>query len=92
MGKGTSSSMYIARGVNAIKNMMGIKYEVTPMGTLIESENLEKIFEASKKIIDAVHDTGTQRIETVLKIDSRYDKSYSLKEKLDSLKNHMTTI
>ena len=84
----TSLSKYIARGVDALKDVKGIKYEVTPMGTLIESEDIDRVFEASKVVMDALFKMGVQRVEAILKIDERHDKKDSLKDKLDSIKKH----
>ena len=85
----TSASFYIAKGIEAIQNLEGVRYEVNAMGTLLESENVDKIFEASKRIMEAIHNSGVQRVEIVLKIDSRKDKDSKLEEKLESLKKHL---
>ena len=85
----TSASFYIAKGIEAIQNLEGVRYEVNAMGTLLESENVDKIFEASKRIMEAIHNLGVQRVEIVLKIDSRKDKDLKLEEKLESLKKHL---
>ena len=85
----TSASFYIAKGIEAIQNLEGLRYEVNAMGTLLESENVDKIFEASKRIMEAIHNSGVQRVEIVLKIDSRKDKDSKLEEKLESLKKHL---
>ena len=85
----TSASFYIAKGIEAIQNLEGLRYEVNAMGTLLESENVDKIFEASKRIMEAIHNLGVQRVEIVLKIDSRKDKDLKLEEKLESLKKHL---
>ncbi len=90
MGTGsTSASFYIAKAIQSIQNIEQLRYEVTPMGTLLESENIEKIFEASKKIMETVHNLGVMRVEVVLKIDSRNDKSTKLEDKLESLNKHL---
>ena len=90
MGTGTTSvSFYIAKSIESIQNMDGLRYEITPMGTLLESENPDKIFEASKKMMEVVHNLGVMRIEVVLKIDSRNDKTTKLEDKLESLKKQM---
>jgi len=90
MGTGnTSASFYIAKGIEAIQNLEGIRYKVTPMSTLLESEDVEKIFAASKKIMTAIHNLGVFRVEVVLKIDSRNDKSAKLEDKLESLKKYL---
>lgn len=85
----TSASFYIAKGIETIQDLDGIRYEVTPMGTLLESDNVDKIFDASKKILEAIHNLGVQRVEVVLKIDSRKDKDVKLEEKLESLKKYL---
>lgn len=85
----TSASIYIARGIEAIKNFQGVRYQITPMGTILESDNIDKIFEASKRVIEAVHMMGVKRVEAILKIDSRNDKSSTLEEKLDSVNKHL---
>ena len=84
----TSLSKYIAKGVDALKGVKGIKYEVTPMGTLIESDDIDRVFEASKVVMDALFKMGVQRVEAILKIDERHDKKDSLKDKLDSIRKH----
>jgi len=90
IGTGTTSiSFYIAKSIEAIQNIDGLRYEITPMGTLLESENSDKIFEAAKKMMEIVHNLGVMRIEVVLKIDSRNDKIITLEEKLESVKKLM---
>ena len=85
----TSASFYIAKGIEAIQNLDGVRYEVNAMGTLLESENVDKIYDASKRMMEAIHNSGVQRVEVVLKIDSRKDKDSKLEEKLESLKKHL---
>ena len=85
---GTSSpslSKYIANGLKNLKKIDGIRYQVTPMGTMIESEDIDKIFEASKVIANAMFEMGVARIETIIKIDERRDKNRSLEDKLKSI-------
>ena len=85
----TSASFYIAKEIEAIQNLEGVRYEVNAMGTLLESENVDKIYDASKRMMEAIHNLGVQRIEVVLKIDSRKDKDSKLEEKLESLKKYL---
>ncbi len=90
MGTGsTSASFYIAKGIEAIQNLEGLRYEITAMGTLLESDNIEKIYEASKKIMEVVHNLGVSRVEVVLKIDSRRDKEATLEDKLKSVRKYL---
>ncbi len=90
MGTGsTSASFYIAKGIESIQNLEGLRYEITAMGTLLESDNIEKIYEASKKIMEVVHNLGVSRVEVVLKIDSRRDKEAKLEDKLESVRKYL---
>jgi len=90
MGTGsTSASFYIAKGIEAIQNLEGLRYEITAMGTLLESDNIEKIYEASKKIMEVIHNLGVSRVEVVLKIDSRRDKEAKLEDKLESIRRYL---
>lgn len=85
----TSISIYIARAIEAISDFKEIKYQLTPMGTVLESDKIEKIFEASKIIIDTVHRMGVKRVEAILKIDSRTDKDQTIESKVNAVTRHL---
>lgn len=55
------------------------------MRTMIESDNIDKIFEASKSISNAIFEMGVTRVETILKIDERRDENHFLENKLKSI-------
>jgi len=81
---GTSLSKYVAAAVSALDND-GIKYELTGMGTLLESDDLEKIFTAIKTAHEAVFNTGAERVATSIKIDERRDEDKTIKDKVSSV-------
>jgi uncharacterized protein (TIGR00106 family) len=85
----TSVSIYIARAIEAINDFKDVKYKLTPMGTVLESDRLEKIFEASKIMTDTVHRMGVKRVEVILKIDSRADKNQTIDSKVDSVNKYL---
>ena len=85
----TSMGIYVAAAIAAINEIKGLKCEVTPMGTVIEADNLEPIFEAVKAAHEALTVKGIQRIESTLMIDDRRDKTRTMKDKVDSVKNYM---
>ena len=85
----TSASFYIAKAIEVIQNFKEIKYEITPMGTIIESDSLSKVLEATEKMSEAVHNLGVGRVEIILKVDSRRDKDKTMQEKIDSIKEHL---
>ena len=84
MDKGPSLSRYVRRAVESIKDS-GIEYQVTPMGTVLQSDDIQKIFDCSKAAIEAVRSEGSERISLTLKIDIRYDKEISFESKLKAL-------
>lgn len=85
----TSISFYIAKAIESIQKMENIRYEINAMGTTLESDNIDLIYDASKKMMDVVHNLGANRVEVILKIDSRQDKHVKLEKKLESIKKHM---
>ncbi len=82
--KGPSLSIYVKKAIQAVKST-GLRYQVTPMGTVLESPTLEGLFEAASKAVEAVRDEGAQRISLTLKVDIRYDKDITMSSKMASL-------
>jgi uncharacterized protein (TIGR00106 family) len=80
----TSLSEYIAAAVAALDSD-GIKYELTGMGTLLESDDLEKIFSAISAAHEAVFEKGAERVATSIKIDERRDEERTIKDKISSV-------
>lgn len=87
--KTTSLSFYIAKSVESIKNIDNLRYEINSMGTILESNDIDVINKASKNMIETVHNLGINRVEVILKIDSRTDKHVKMEEKIDSIKKQM---
>ena len=85
----TSASFYIAKAIESIQNMDNLRFEINSMGTVLESDSIDVIYEASKKMMETVHNLGIARVEVVIKIDSRRDKQVKMEEKLDSIKKHL---
>ena len=87
--KTTSASFYIAKAIESIKNIDNLRYEINSMGTILESDNMDVINKASKSMIDVVHHLGINRVEVIIKIDSRIDKQQRMEEKVNSIKKQM---
>ena len=84
----TSISIYIAAALAALEET-GVKYELSGMGTMLESDDPGKLFEAAQKAHEAVFDLGAKRVATSLKIDDRRDQKGSLKQKVVSVKEKL---
>ena len=85
----TSASFYIAKAIESIQNRKHLRYEINSMGTVLESDSIDIIYEASKKMMDTVHNLGIDRVEVVIKVDSRRDKHVKMEEKLESIKKYL---
>ncbi len=85
---GTSLSQYIAAAVSALDEV-GIKYEVSGMGTLMETNNPEELFKAIKAAHEAVFTEGANRVATSIKIDDRRDTERTMKDKVTSVKKKL---
>ena len=85
----TSLSFYIVKSIESIQDMDNLSHQVTPMGTILESNDLGKIFEATKTMSETIHRLGVKRIEIILKIDSRTDKSQTANQKMESLNKYL---
>jgi uncharacterized protein (TIGR00106 family) len=85
----TSMGSYVATAIAALNEVDGLKCEITPMGTVMEADNLEPIFEAVKAAHEALTVKGIQRIESTLIIDDRRDKPRTMKDKVDTVKKYM---
>jgi uncharacterized protein (TIGR00106 family) len=87
----TSLSEYIAAAVAALESD-GIKYELTGMGTLLESNDIEKIFSAITAAHEAVFETGAERVATSIKIDERRDKEKTIHDKISSVTHRLEQV
>jgi uncharacterized protein (TIGR00106 family) len=85
----TSVGRYVAAAIAALKAVKGLEYEVTPMGTILEADDLETIFEAVKVAHRAVIGMGVSRVESILRIDDRRDKPRTMKDKVEAIKRYM---
>ncbi len=86
----TSASFYIAKAIESIQNIENLRYEINSMGTVLESDSIDIIYDASKKMMETVHNLGIARVEVVIKVDSRRDKHVKMEEKIDSIKKQLS--
>jgi len=85
LGTGTPSvSKYVAGTIKTLQREKGIKYEITPMGTVIEGD-LDKILAVVKEMHEETFTQGVARVVTIIKIDDRRDKKSSMSGKVESL-------
>jgi len=83
----TSASKYVAKCLDVARKS-GLKYEITPMSTVIEG-NLEKILEVIRKMHEVPFNEGAQRVVTTITIDDRRDKKITMEYKIKSVQKKM---
>lgn len=84
----TSVSPYVARCHEILKGRSGIKYQLTPMATILEGE-LERLFEVIAELHGVPFDEGAKRVLTTIVIDDRKDKKLSMEGKTRSVEERL---
>ncbi|MGB9936560.1 MAG: MTH1187 family thiamine-binding protein [Methanobacterium sp.] len=84
----TSISEYVAAAVSILEEK-GIKYEINGVGTLIETDDSQKLFDAVKAVHEAVFNEGAKRVSTHLKIDDRRDSEKTMQQKVESVEKKL---
>ncbi len=82
IGQGTSVSRYVKAAIRSFSRLDGLEYEVNPMSTVMESENLETILAAVGLAHEAVRDLGAKRVSSLVRIDERLDKPRKMRDKV----------
>ncbi len=80
----TSMSDHISEAVKAIERS-GVKYQLTPMGTVIEVSSIDEAFGVIKDAHEALVKKGVKRVVTHLTIDDRRDSPKGMAEKVESV-------
>lgn len=90
--QGTSIGKFVAEAIVKINKIDGLKCEVTAMGSILEADNLDKIFEAVKIAHESLIAMGIKRVESTLRIDDRRDKSRTMKDKVEAVNKYLSQI
>lgn len=85
LGKGTSVSRYVKIALESLTKEHAT-FETNAMSTVIQTKDLETLFNIIQKAHQAVADAGADRIITEIKIDDRRDKQATIDTKLQSIK------
>jgi uncharacterized protein (TIGR00106 family) len=86
IGSGTSVGRYVKAAVRALSKIPGLTFEVTPMSSVLEAENIGTILEAVEASHRALRTMGAKRISSSLRIDERLDKPRIMSDKTRGLK------
>lgn len=89
MGTATPSiSRYVAACHKVLATASDLKYQLTPMATVIEGD-LGRIMEVIAEMHEVPFAEGAQRVSTLIRIDDRRDKALTMEGKLKSVYDKM---
>ena len=83
IGVGESLSRYVARAVEILRKR-GVKYQVNPMGTVMEVETFHELGRILDEIREELEGAGVPRIYFVVKVDHRR-KATSMEHKVEAV-------
>ena len=83
IGVGVSVSKYVAAWESILKEG-GLNINLHVYGTNIEGE-WDDVFAAIKRCHEVVHEMGSPRISTTLKVGTRVDREQTMQQKIDSV-------
>jgi len=86
---GESKSKYVARVIDMIKNS-GIKYQFTPMGTIIETDTVAQGLDIVNRAYEILQ-VDCNRVYSTIKIDYRAGHKNRLESKIASVESKLST-
>nr|VFK50802.1 MAG: uncharacterized protein, MTH1187 family [Candidatus Kentron sp. TUN]VFK51044.1 MAG: uncharacterized protein, MTH1187 family [Candidatus Kentron sp. TUN]VFK52023.1 MAG: uncharacterized protein, MTH1187 family [Candidatus Kentron sp. TUN] len=91
IGEGESVSQYVSQVVKMIKGA-NVDYQLTPMGTVVETDNLRQALDLIEQAYDLLNELGCNRVYSVLKFDIRKGKTNRLSQKIQSVTEKIGTV
>ena len=79
-----SLSRYIAEVVKLLERK-GVKYQLTPMSTIIEVPTVKEAFGIIEEAHELMFRLGAKRVSTTVRIDDRRDKERKMEDKVQSV-------
>jgi uncharacterized protein (TIGR00106 family) len=87
--KTASVSRFVVKALEILKKEHKLKYQLTPMGTIIEG-NLDKVLNVCQKMHKSAFTKKIKRVVTNIKIDERTDKKLTMKGKIKSVRKRIS--
>ena len=84
--EGSSVSKQVAKIIDAI-DKKGVKYQLTPMGTVVETDTMREALDVIELAYEQVSDCD--RVYSSLKFDIRKNSEDRLKNKIKSVETHL---
>ena len=68
--QGESVGRYVSPVIESIRDS-GVSYQLTPMGTVLETDSLEQALEQVRRAYEVLERAGCRRVYAALKLDIR---------------------
>ncbi|MES9832229.1 MAG: MTH1187 family thiamine-binding protein [Candidatus Thiodiazotropha sp. LLP2] len=91
LDQGESVSKEVSRVIDMIRDS-GINYQLTAMGTLIETDDVGQALKIVEKATDLLSSAGCNRIYTAIKMDIRTGQNNRMESKKRSIQEHIGEI
>lgn len=82
--KGESLSTYVSQVVSMIRESRNA-YQLTPMGTIVETDSLEEALAVIQSAYEVLDKAGCNRVYASFKLDIRKGRTNGLQGKLNSI-------
>jgi len=84
LGEGVGVSRFVAEALREVESS-GLRYQLTPMSTILEADTPEGALEVVLKAHEAVFRAGAKRVVTDIKIDDRRDEPRKMEDKIEKV-------
>jgi uncharacterized protein (TIGR00106 family) len=82
IGEGTSLGDFVKKAFEAMKEVKGVKIYPTAMSTIIETDEMGKVFTTLERAHDAILRMGAKRVHIALRVDHRLDNPHDAEYKV----------
>jgi uncharacterized protein (TIGR00106 family) len=85
VGEGVGVSRFVAEALKVVEGS-GLRYQLTPMATVLEADSVDEVVEVILKAHEAVFRAGAKRVVTDIKIDDRRDEPRKMEDKVEKVR------
>jgi len=79
-----SLSRYVAEVIKLLERK-GVKYQLTPMATIIETKTVREAFDIIEEAHELMFNLGAERVSTTIRIDDKRDRERHMEDKVKSV-------
>jgi uncharacterized protein (TIGR00106 family) len=88
VGEGVGVSSFVAEALKIVEGS-GMRYQLTPMATVLETNCVNEALEVILKAHEAVFRAGAKRVVTDIKIDDRRDEPRKMEDKVEKVRGQL---